>query len=108
MVQQSQRLLMGADFPQPQIHLDLTPVELAVYLGSPGFELSLRLLFDFLARHQRLAFGNLDQGRRLFVRIPPSSFRAYSHHKKTRHRAEQHRPRPWPIQRDVRLSEHMD
>ena len=70
-VEERQGLLVGADLPQPDIGLDLAPVEFAVELGPLLLDLRLGLLPDLLGRHRRLAARHLDQLRGLLMGHPP-------------------------------------
>src|SRR5581483_2809804 len=70
-VEQRQRLLVRADFAQPDVALDLAPVEVAVQLRALLLDLALDLLLHLLGRHRGFAPRDLDELRRLFVRDAP-------------------------------------
>ncbi len=95
-VEQGERLLMGADFSQPHVRLDLPAVEFPVQFSALFLDLALGLLLQLLGGDGGLAAGDLDQLGRLLVRDPAGLPGGHPHDEETgRHPREQrHRQRP--------------
>ena len=60
-VEERERLLVGADLAQLHLDLDLPPVEIPVHLRALGLDFLLDLAFQLLGADRGLAPGHLEQ-----------------------------------------------